>query len=139
MPSFRVVRLQNLTRSFAPLLRFATVGAVTTTLDFVLFLALVAAAVPAALANTMSYSCGIGLSYALNRSWTFGVRGHPLQAAKFVAATLVGLALSTLLVATLTSFLPAPAAKLLSVPVIFAWNYLTAHFWVFGIGGHSAQ
>jgi putative flippase GtrA len=118
-------------RSFDTLLRFATVGAITTLLDIVLFMTFVAAALPPAPANLVSYSCGIAVSYALNRSWTFGVRHSHAQALKFVTATLAGLLISTAIVAILATLIPAPVAKILSVPVVFGWNYLTARHWVF--------
>jgi len=116
-------------------LRFAFVGAITTTLDVVLFAGLTAAAVMPAAANVFSYSCGILLSYILNRSWTFKVEASRLQALKFVLSTLTGLLISTLLVAVLTRLMPAMYAKLLSVPVVFVWNYLTARIWVFNAIG----
>lgn len=113
------------------IVRFAAVGAVTTTLDFVVFTTLHAASLPAPIANTISYSCGIAASYLLNRSWTFAVSGSRLQALKFVLSTLTGLLISTLLVTLFVRFLPAPVAKLASVPIVFVWNYLMARHWVF--------
>lgn len=113
------------------LLRFATVGAITTLLDITLFTTLVAAALPPAPANLISFSCGIAVSYMLNRSWTFGARHSNAKALKFLAATLTGLLISTGLVAALATLMPPVLAKLLSVPVLFAWNYLTVRLWVF--------
>lgn len=118
-------------RNLDTLLRFATVGAITTLLDVALFSALVAAAAPPATANLVSYSCGIAVSYLLNRSWTFRVRHSHAQALKFCAATLTGLLISTALVAALATLMPPTLAKILSVPAVFAWNYLTARLWVF--------
>lgn len=118
-------------RSLDMLLRFATVGAITTLLDIALFMTLVAASAPPAAANLVSYSCGIVVSYALNRSWTFGVRHSNAKALKFLAATLTGLLISTVLVTALSTLMPPPLAKILSVPAVFAWNYLTARLWVF--------
>ena len=100
-------------------------------LDVVLFAGLTAAATPAVFANVSSYSCGILLSYALNRSWTFAVGGSFFQGLKFCLFALIGLLFSTLLVALLTTIIPAIHAKLISVPVVFAWNYLSARLWVF--------
>ena len=111
--------------------RFAVVGAITTTLDLVLFAGLTAAAVTPALANVFSYSCGILLSYILNRAWTFGVEASRVQAFKFVISTLTGLLISTLLVAVLMTIIPAMYAKLVSIPIVFGWNYLMARAWVF--------
>lgn len=129
LPARRGARVGNLDT----VLRFAAVGAVTTTLDVVLFSALVAAGIPPAPANLFSYSCGIVVSYGLNRAWTFGVGRNRIQALKFGASTLTGLLISTCLVALLATIIPAPAAKLLSVPAVFAWNYLTARLWVFRV------
>ncbi|TPW29003.1 GtrA family protein [Pararhizobium mangrovi] len=114
-----------------PVARFAAVGVVTTALDFLLFTSLHAASLPTALANTISYSCGIAASYHLNRNWTFGVRGDRVRALKFVLSTLTGLVISTFLVTAFVRFAPAPVAKLTSVPIVFVWNYLIARNWVF--------
>ncbi|PDT46719.1 GtrA family protein [Sinorhizobium fredii] len=113
------------------LLRFCTVGAITTTLDFVLFTGLFAAGAAPGPANVLSYSCGILVSYVLNRSWTFRARHSQVQALKFVLGTITGLVISTCLVALLATLVPPPFAKILSVPVVFAWNYLVALLWVF--------
>ncbi|WP_331376199.1 GtrA family protein [Sinorhizobium chiapasense] len=113
------------------LARFAVVGAITTILDFVVFTSLAAAGTIPASANILSYSCGIFVSYVLNRSWTFRARRSHVQAVKFVLSTLTGLLISTCLVALLASLIPPPVAKILSVPVVFAWNYLSARLWVF--------
>ena len=120
-------------RRFDTLLRFAAVGAITTMLDIVLFTGLVAAGAPPAPANLISYSCGIVVSYVLNRSWTFDVGHSPVQALKFGASTLTGLLISTVLVTALATLMPPTVAKVLSVPVVFAWNYLTARLWVFRV------
>ena len=117
-------------------IRFAVVGLITTVLDFLLFGALTSAAVmKTAMANVVSYSCGIAVSFTLNRVWTFGQLriGSPVghEALKFAATHAAGLTLSTMLVSLLALFLPALAAKAVSVPVVFVWNYVLARFWVF--------
>ena len=139
MPGLPVSLDRRFGRSVETLSRFAVVGAITTVLDVLVFAGLTAATVVPAFANLFSYSCGILLSYVLNRSWTFRVEGSRLQAFKFVLATLTGLLISTLLVALLTTAIPAIHAKLISVPVVFAWNYLTARLWVFNsaTGNHQ--
>jgi putative flippase GtrA len=122
---------RHVVRDRGMILRFGTVGLITTALDIVLFTALTAAGALPALANLFSYSCGIAVSYMLNRSWTFRAEGGTERAVKFVALMLAGLALSTLLVSLLATVLPAPVAKVLSVPVIFVYNYLAARLLVF--------
>jgi putative flippase GtrA len=120
----------------ASFFRFAVVGLITTTLDFLLFWVLTGVAdIKAASANIVSYSCGISISFTLNRLWTFaGDRGGSLlrhEALKFFTTHVAGLTISTVLVSLLVLMLPAIAAKTISVPVVFVWNYLLARFWVF--------
>jgi putative flippase GtrA len=120
----------------ATLLRFAVIGLVTTTLDFVLFsLLAVVAGVPPVAANAVCYSCGIATSFVLNRSWTFGVAvdapGVRKHAIRFIASNIAGLLLSSILVGLLVLVLPDVAAKAVSVPLVFVWNYSVARFWVF--------
>ena len=120
----------------ATLLRFAVIGLVTTTLDFVLFsLLAVGAGIQPVAANVVSYSCGIVTSFVLNRSWTFGVArdtpGVKRHAMRFLASNIAGLLLSSTLVALLVLVLPDVAAKAVSVPLVFVWNYAVVRFWVF--------
>jgi len=114
------------------LVRFATVGACTTALDAMLFLALTASGAPPALANIASYSCGIALAYVLNRRWTFRSEGGLVRAARFYLLMFAGLLLSTVIVTALSMLLPPLAAKLVSVPIVFAYNYTASRRWVFG-------
>ncbi|KQX27805.1 MULTISPECIES: GtrA family protein [unclassified Ensifer] len=118
-------------RAHATLARFAAVGAVTTLLDLALFNTLFFLGAPPSPSNLLSYSCGIALSYVLNRTFTFRAAHNYVQAVKFVVATLAGLAISTVFVASLAMLIPAPIAKFVSIPVVFLWNYLTARLWVF--------
>ena len=118
------------------LIRFAVIGLGTTLMDLVLFSALTSGAgINPVVANVFSYSCGIVTSFLLNRSWTFGVpkgtRGIERQALRFVSTHLASLLLSSLLVALFVMMLPPFAAKVLSVPLVFLWNYALARFWVF--------
>ncbi|HEV7307801.1 GtrA family protein [Ensifer sp.] len=118
-------------RAGETLARFAAVGAVTTLLDMGLFNTLYFAGLPPLPSNLFSYSCGIAVSYMLNRAWTFRAAHSHVQAVKFVVATVTGLLISTLIVATLAVLIPAPVAKVVSVPIVFVWNYLASRLWVF--------
>lgn len=118
-------------RGGATLARFAAVGALTTLLDMALFNTLYLVGVPPLPSNLVSYSCGIAVSYMLNRTWTFRAARSHAQAVKFVVATVAGLLISTAIVSTLALLIPAPIAKLVSVPIVFVWNYLTSRLWVF--------
>lgn len=116
--------------------RFATVGFITTAIDFVLFsLLAVGIGMPVIAANTISYSTGVLTSFILNRTWTFGLRvsdrGAARHAFKFGASNLLGLLLSNLIVTLFLLVMPKLFAKGLSVPLVFIWNYASARFWVF--------
>lgn len=116
------------------ILRFAAVGALTTVLDFALFSVFIEAGAFAVAANLGSYSCGVLTSFAFNNWWTFRAASGrcALRAfTRFVLSNLAGLTLSTLLVGLFALLLPAPVAKLASVPLVFVWNFAAARFWVF--------
>ena len=126
--------------NFAPgaelgrLTRFGCVGLVTTLLDLGAFRVLHQSGLGPVGANLVSYSLGIALSFALNEVWTFrtgGTAGAAGRAARFAVSNAMGLALSTVLVAVLALVLPAFAAKVGSVPLVFLWNYTLARGWVF--------
>jgi putative flippase GtrA len=116
-------------------LRFGAVGVANTGLDVALYSALtLGAGMPAVSANVASYSAGIGLSFVLNRAWTFRDRrrGRPwTQLALFAAGNLAGLALSTAVVALLVRSWGPLAAKAASVGATFAWNYLFSNLVAF--------
>ncbi|MBU2531150.1 MAG: GtrA family protein [Alphaproteobacteria bacterium] len=118
------------------LLRFASVGGLTTAMDFALFSLLVhVLATPLIAANVISYSSGIATSFFLNRIWTFGLRrnsqGMVRHAVRFLFSNLGGIVLSTALVAILAQFVSPLIAKCLSIPLVFVWNFYLARYWVF--------
>ena len=73
------------------------------------------------------------MSFLLNRFWTFGQRATGVSGSfgRFVATHTGGLLLSTLVVAGLATMIPDQAAKVVSVPIVFVWNYALASRWVF--------
>jgi putative flippase GtrA len=116
-------------------LRFGAVGVANTALDVAIFGGLTMfAGTPPVAANLVSYSSGIGLSFVLNRAWTFRDRRHThpwRQLALFVAGSLTGLALSTLVVGLLAGALGPLPAKAVSIGASFAWNYVFSSLVVF--------
>ena len=117
-------------------IRFGVVGVANTLLDLVLFSALVqGAGMAVAPANILSYGTGILNSFVLNRAWTFNDRskGSALWRSLllFVGVNLFGLAFSTLLVSLFSTVMHEILAKVLSVPLVFAWNFLTSRYLVF--------
>lgn len=119
-----------------PVVRFATVGAITTAFDIAFFAAFVhLAGLPAHWANVCSYPIGIVISFILNRSWTFNDQSSGTvmyrRFAVFTAIYLVALAISTALVTLFSMAMPEVAAKILSVPLVFIWSYGAMRFFVF--------
>ena len=116
-------------------LKFGAVGIANTALDVGLFSVLtLVVGIQAPAANVVSYSSGIALSFALNRAWTFRDRNRqrPWQRlGLFATGNLVGLALSTAVVASLVRTWGPLPAKAVSVGFTFAWNYFFANFVVF--------
>ncbi len=116
-------------------LKFGTVGIANTALDVGIFSVLtLAVGLQAPAANVVSYSAGIALSFALNRAWTFRDRNRQRpwsRLALFATGNLVGLALSTAVIASLVRAWGPLPAKALSVGITFAWNYIFSNLIVF--------
>jgi putative flippase GtrA len=130
--------------------KFASVGALNTVIDFAVFNLLVLVfGVGIVVANLVSYSAGIANSYLWNRNWTFADRRSNRwrpELFKFVVANLGGLAVNTGLVwllvralelvtrssDTATSTWIPPAAKAAAIAGTMVFNYIAFKFWVFG-------
>ena len=117
-------------------------GVVNTLADVAVFAALNHFAHwPAVLANISSYSTAICLSFVLNRHITFRQRTHSHrtlpQFIRFVMVNLIALVLSTAQIAFFIQFLHALAAKLLSIPITFAWGFFGARRFVFPAPGRK--
>lgn len=118
------------------LMRFGLVGLINTSIDifgFMLLATTFGVAVP--IANAAAYSVGICTSYTLNSCWTFGhsfsARQHCRRFGLFLLANAAGLTLSTCLVVFFLTFMDEFAAKVLSVPIVFVWNYIASKYLVF--------
>ncbi len=124
--------------------RFLMVGLASTVVDLALFTALhIGLAVPALLANTLSYSAGIVTSYALHRRWTYAARPRKALGAQFPQFAMVSLSalvlnnlLVVLLAAPLGALLAHPGygaflAKIGATGVGLCWNFMVNNFWTF--------
>jgi putative flippase GtrA len=114
------------------LLRFALVGFVNTAVDFVILFALTALGMQVFFANVISTSAALGLSFVLNRNFTFRSGGERRrQIVLFFAVTLVGLwILQPLVIAGVQLLLPFDdqlsllIGKVCATVVSLTWNYL---------------
>jgi putative flippase GtrA len=74
------------------LLRFATVGVVSVAISYVVYRALIFAAIGKDLSNGLAYCAALCLSFFANRSWTFGSREiGPTAIVRFVALHVLSL------------------------------------------------
>lgn len=116
--------------------RFALVGVINTVVDFAIFLTLAKLiGLPAVIANVVSTSCALAVSYLLNKKAVFGntdANNHR-QIMQFILVTLTGLwvlqaivitVVSGLIGALLSSTLLLVVAKAAATVVSLTWNYL---------------
>ncbi len=123
--------------------RFLAVGAVGTLLDFSLLTLLKMAGLPTLLANSLSFTAGLINNFTWNRLWTFSdvlQSDWKKQLVQFTAVSLVGLALSNIIVLSLENVLGTmfghPAwgylpAKVIATGVVVFWNYFANRMWTF--------
>lgn len=128
------------------LVRFLLVGSVNTGVDLLVYVLLVSMTVPLVLANLVSTSCGLLVSYLLNRAYVFGGGGGSRlvrlrRVALFVITTGIGLwVLQPVVIVIVTgllrpSQLPSPLLvllpKLAATAVTLCWNYASYGLVVF--------
>lgn len=116
-------------------IRFALVGIANTAVGLLLIYALMyLGGASAVTANVIGYGLGLGLSFMLNRLWTFEDRGPvgPRLPSYLVVVAVAYLAnLAVLLATTRHAHIDAYAAQLLGVVAYAGLSFLGCHFWVF--------
>jgi len=117
-------------------LKFGLVGLANTAIDFMIFgLLYFWWGWDYLFANAIAYSCGILNSFILNKRWTFtetSQRGHtPKQFVVFVFLNILGLGISTLVLAMMAKSLPVLLAKLFAMGATFVWNFFSSRRFVY--------
>jgi putative flippase GtrA len=116
------------------LLRYGIVGVGTNLAGYLVYLGLTWAGVEPKLAMSGLYALGVGVSFALNRRWTFGHRGRVGPAGlRFGAAHLLGYAINLGMLAILHDALgwPHELVQALAFPVLAIYFFLSHRFFVF--------
>jgi len=122
-------------------LRFLTVGAGGTIIDFSMLSFLKLLGLSTLPANTLSFLAGVFNNFVWNRLWTFSeARGQRWnnQFISFVTVSLIGLLLNN----TLMLLLEAPfeswigywgyiPSKAFATGIVVFWNYFANRFWTF--------
>src|SRR4051812_22417249 len=109
-------RLQRMLASHE-LLRFVVFGAINTGLTCLLFLAF-CSVMPAPAAYTVTYACGIGLSYALNALFVFQTDMSLRTALRFPLVYVVQYLFGLAVISVLTGWLQIPNAAAMVVVVV---------------------
>ncbi|MFE0024234.1 GtrA family protein [Amycolatopsis sp. NPDC059021] len=118
-------------------LRFGLVGVANTLLDALSYALLVTLGVPLVVANFLSTSAGMTLSFTLNRSFTFRAKDGDVrrQAILFFAVTAFGLwVIQALVIMAVTKAFPGVhvlVPKAAGIAVGLVWNYVLYHQVVF--------
>lgn len=116
--------------------KFAVVGVINTAVDIAIFSALVFLLDWGLIAaNTVAFCAAVINSYALNALWTFrgnhGARKPLTRLNLFILVSVVGLAISNLMVWLFADALGAIGAKLVAVVASFVWNFGASRKFVF--------
>ena len=118
------------------IIKFATVGASSTIIDFALLTVFVRFGLGLFFAVFLSYLIGSINGYLLNNRWTFAHLNKPSTFSGFLryaAISFVGLGLTELIIYVLYSGLHVGVTydKIVSVVVVFFWNYLANRHFTF--------
>lgn len=112
--------------------RFGLVGLANTAIDFVVFAALVAMAVPALLSNLGAWLVAVSFSYVANARWSFernpAVRTQTSVLRFMALSALVSLGVSSAAIALLAGWTGLWPAKLIAVVVAAVINFFAARW-----------
>lgn len=131
----------------AQFFKYALVGVSNALIHFSILNALsvafdVYAGAPIILVNSAAAAAATANSYVWNKRWTFRSRGVVgVEFPRFAAVNLGALAIDTAIIYALTTYIPPPAgltpllwenaAKVVSLGVVVAWNFLGFRRFVF--------
>lgn len=115
------------------LFRYGIVGLTTNGLLYIVFLLILRVGFAPILAAGICYGLGVGLSYILNRAWTFASNdGHLQDLPKFLLAYGVGLICTLFTITLLTRWLTPEWAQLINIIVTALVIYGSLRLFGFG-------
>jgi putative flippase GtrA len=135
----------ELARAHSDKVRFALVGTLNTTSDFIILNILaVLLGLPVILANTISTGLCMMMSFLLNKKWTFKSTGKSYlrEVTLFFVFTIISvwvigngvmMILVPLMPADWPEFMRISFPKVVATVVSLAWNYSTYKFFVFKV------
>lgn len=116
------------------LIKYNIVGIINTLVDFVVYQALTYLGMRYAIAQCISYSCGILNSYFFNSRWTFKGEGGRKEFICFVAVNLLSMGLSVLLLKVCYDILHIDSnliSKAIVTPIVMLVNFFGSKLFVF--------
>lgn len=122
------------------MIKYGAVGAISTIIDYLLlnfsYYLLGNQASLLWLSTGIGFTGGMINGYFLNSRWTFAYNTRGKEATKlsqFAIVSLIGLGLTELIVLnfSLKFGLEKNVSKLISVVIVFFWNYFANKFWTF--------
>ena len=137
--------------SILQFIKFSLIGGLNTIIDFsvlnfLMWLTKIYQGSLILLFNTISFTIAVINSYLWNKYWTFqekGRKGIPVQFLKFLTISIIGVAINSSIVFSITTFIsPIPGfsrgiwanlAKAIATIVGLIWNFLGYKFWAFKI------
>jgi len=120
--------------SIGEFIKFALVGLLNTGVDVAIFFLLTWLGIQYVTAQLVSYSCGAGNSYLLNKFWTFRSSGLSYsEILRFTIVNLVSLGISVIVLTLLreTAGMELAIAKGVATISALAANFLGNKLWVF--------
>ncbi len=117
-------------------IRYCLVGVINTVSDVSIFTILIMTLqITPALANIISYTMALCVSFLLNRNFTFRSSSYlvmpVVQFYRFVAVNLISLVGSTTAIWLLSTIILPIVAKLVMIPLVTAWGFFAARLIVF--------
>ena len=116
--------------------KFGLVGGSNAALDFGLFALLhFIVGLSPLVANTISFSTAVVSNFVLHKVWTFSGRGQDRhwagQLPLFILFNVIALGLSNLTLWLLSPLITPAPAKIVSLFVTYAWNYVTSRRYIY--------
>ena len=134
LPIFNLARFLN--NTFRQFLKFAVVGAINTSIDFILFgIFLYLFELPLILANSIGYCVGTLNGFFMNKYWTFSKTKENNRTSRqlpvFFFLYFIGLGLSNIVVWLLAPFMPILLAKIWATGAALIWNFWSSRRFVY--------
>ena len=128
--------IDKIKRNFKQLMKYGIVGVLNTAVDFLVYQLLTFLGINYALAQCVSYSCGILNSYLINSRWTFKqeARHEKKEFLSFVVVNLLSLGISILLLKVCYDVLNIESnliSKAIVTPIVMVINFIGTKLLVF--------